>query len=106
MIAIHLCGLPLETVNHETPCNGIPLNNYAVVTTLPYFDRRRGGNGPGLPTPARGSNLSSISRLLGGCRFIIPVRKRSAGAGMSTFVIVPGAWDTPAVVEPLLEPLE
>lgn len=25
---------------------------------------------------------------------------------MSTFVIVPGAWDTPAVVEPLLEPLE
>jgi hypothetical protein len=25
---------------------------------------------------------------------------------MSTFVIVPGAWDTPAVMEPLLEPLE
>ena len=25
---------------------------------------------------------------------------------MSTFVIVPGAWDNPAVVEPLLEPLE
>ena len=25
---------------------------------------------------------------------------------MSTFVIVPGAWDTPAAVEPLLEPLE
>lgn len=25
---------------------------------------------------------------------------------MSTFVIVPGAWDTPATMEPLLEPLE
>ncbi|HEX5827720.1 MAG TPA: alpha/beta hydrolase [Candidatus Limnocylindrales bacterium] len=25
---------------------------------------------------------------------------------MSTFVIVPGAWDTPATLEPLLEPLE
>lgn len=25
---------------------------------------------------------------------------------MSTFVIVPGAWDTPAVMEPLLDPLE
>ena len=25
---------------------------------------------------------------------------------MSTFVIVPGAWDTPAVVEPLIDPLE
>ena len=25
---------------------------------------------------------------------------------MSTFVIVPGAWDTPATIEPLLEPLE
>ncbi len=25
MIAIHLCGLPLETVNHETAANGIPL---------------------------------------------------------------------------------
>jgi hypothetical protein len=25
---------------------------------------------------------------------------------MSTFVIVPGAWDTPATLEPLIEPLE
>ena len=25
---------------------------------------------------------------------------------MSTFVIVPGAWDTPATLEPLVEPLE
>ena len=25
---------------------------------------------------------------------------------MSTFVIVPGAWDTPAVTDPLLAPLE
>ena len=25
---------------------------------------------------------------------------------LSTFVIVPGAWDTPAVMEPLLKPLE
>jgi pimeloyl-ACP methyl ester carboxylesterase len=25
---------------------------------------------------------------------------------MSTFVIVPGAWDTPAALEPLIEPLE
>ena len=24
---------------------------------------------------------------------------------MSTFVIVPGAWDTPATLEPLIEPL-
>ena len=25
---------------------------------------------------------------------------------MSTFVIVPGAWDTPATMEPLIDPLE
>ena len=25
---------------------------------------------------------------------------------MSTFIVVPGAWDTPAAVEPVLEPLE
>ena len=25
---------------------------------------------------------------------------------MSTFVIVPGAWDTPATMEPVIEPLE
>ena len=25
---------------------------------------------------------------------------------MSTFVIVPGAWDTPATLEPLVDPLE
>ena len=25
---------------------------------------------------------------------------------MSTFVVVPGAWDTAATMEPLIEPLE
>jgi hypothetical protein len=25
---------------------------------------------------------------------------------MSTFVVVPGAWDTPATMEPLIDPLE
>jgi pimeloyl-ACP methyl ester carboxylesterase len=30
----------------------------------------------------------------------------SEDRGVSTFVIVPGAWDTPATLEPLVEPLE
>ena len=31
---------------------------------------------------------------------------RGGGSALSTFVIVPGAWDTPATMEPLVEPLE